>query len=109
TSKSGDYRLSLIEKVVCQQYSDNADTRFYKLRAYDNMDFKGSVTLTDNLELSAGIYNVLNERNLLAAGITDKTPIGGVNVYDIANRNNSLDTYAFQPARNYQITLKAQF
>ena len=109
TYKTGSYKLSLIEKVVGQQYSDNADTRFYKLRAYDNMDFKGSVTLTDNLELSAGIYNVLNERNLLAAGITDKNPIGGVNVYDIANRNNSLDTYAFQPARNYQITLKAQF
>jgi len=109
TYKSGSYKLSLIEKVVGQQYSDNADTRFYKLAAYDNMDFKGSISLTDSLEISAGIYNVLNERNLLAVGIVDKAPIGGVNVYDIPNRNSSLDTYNFQPERNYQLTLKATF
>ena len=109
TYKSGDYKLSLIDKLVGQQYSDNADTRFYKLRAYNNMDFKGSITLTDNLEVSAGIYNVLNSQYLLAAGIVDKAPIGGANVYDIANRGSSLDTYAFQPSRNYQITLKATF
>ena len=74
TYKTGDYKLSLIEKVVGQQYSDNADTQFYKLGAYNNMDFKGSISLTDNLEVSAGIYNVLNERNLLAVGIVDKAP-----------------------------------
>jgi iron complex outermembrane receptor protein len=109
TYKNGDYKLSLIDKLVGQQYSDNADTRFYKLGAYHNMDFKGSVTLTDNLEVSAGIYNVFNSQYLLAAGIVDKAPIGGANVLDIAARGGSQDTYAFQPSRNYQITLKAVF
>jgi iron complex outermembrane recepter protein len=109
TYKSGDYKLSLIDKVVGQQYSDNADTRFYKLGAYHNMDFKGSIALTDNLDVSAGIYNLLNTQYLLAAGIVDKAPIGGANVYDVTARGGSQDTYAYQPSRNYQITLRATF
>jgi iron complex outermembrane receptor protein len=109
TYKNGDYKISLIDKLVGQQYSDNANTRFYKLRAYHNMDFKGSISLADNLEVSAGIYNVLNTQYLLATGIVDKAPIGGANVYDLKNRGGSLDTYAYQPSRNYQITLKITF
>jgi iron complex outermembrane receptor protein len=109
TYKTEDFKLSLIDKVVGQQYSDNADTRFYKLGAYHNMDFKGSIALTDNLEVSAGIYNLLNSQYLLAAGIVDKAPIGGANVYDVTARGGSQDTYAYQPSRNYQITLKAVF
>ena len=75
-------KLSLIDKVVGQQYSDNADTPFYKLGAYNNMDFKDSITLDRQCGIRAsGIYNVLNERNLPAVAINDKTPIGGANVY----------------------------
>ena len=37
-------RFSLIDKVVGQQYSDNTNTTFYKLGAYNNMDAKGSVS-----------------------------------------------------------------
>ena len=59
--------------------------------------------------MSAGIYNVLNTQYLLATGIVDKAPIGGANVYDLNNRGGSLDTYAYQPSRNYQITLKVTF
>ncbi len=109
TYKSGDYKVSLIDKLVGQQYSDNTDSHFYKLGAYHNMDFKGSITLTDNLEVSAGVYNVFNSQYLLAVGIVDKNPIGGANVSDIAARGGSQDTYAFQPSRNYQITLRATF
>ncbi len=109
TYKAGDFKLSLIDKVVGQQYSDNADTRFYKLGAYNNMDFKGSIALPAGMEISMGIYNVLNTQSVAAVGIVDKSPIGGSNVYDVGNRWGSQDTYSFQPSRNYQVTLKASF
>ena len=40
--KSDAWKFSLIDKVVGQQYSDSTNTQFYKLGAYNNMDFKGS-------------------------------------------------------------------
>ena len=109
TYKSGDFKLSLIDKVVGQQYSDNANTRFYKLGAYNNMDFKGSIALPAGMEIGVGVYNVLNTQSVAAVGIVDKSPIGGANVYDVGNRGGSLDTYSFQPSRSYQVTLKASF
>jgi iron complex outermembrane receptor protein len=109
TYKMGDFKLSLIDKIVGQQYSDNADTRFYKLGAYNNMDFKGTIPLNDFMDFSIGVYNVLNQASLVAAGIVDKSPIGGANVYDVGNRFGSLDQYSYQPPRTYQITLKASF
>ncbi|HET7086695.1 MAG TPA: TonB-dependent receptor [Rhizomicrobium sp.] len=102
------WKLSLIDKLVGQQYMDNIDTPFYKLGAYNVMDFKGSASW-ENLELGVGIYNLLNSRSLVAAGINDKAPLGGANVYDYANRPNSLDQYYFQPSRSFQLTLKARF
>ena len=47
--RSDDFKLSLIDKVVGQQYSDSANTQFYKLGAYNNMDFKSSIDALDNL------------------------------------------------------------
>ena len=113
------FKLSVIDKVVGQQYSDNANSTFYKLGAYNNMDFKGSITL-GNFEIGLGVYNVLNDRSLVSVDkIADKTtsdgnPVpGGVtvasSVHDIANRPNSLDPYYFMPARSFQLTLKATF
>lgn len=102
------WKLSLIDKLVGQQYSDNADTLFYKLGAYNEMNFVGSVTW-QKLEFDLGIYNMLNSRSLAAVGINDKSPIGGANVYDIANRGASLDQYYYQPSRSAQFTIKAQF
>ena len=108
TYKSGGLKVSLIDKVVGQQYSDNADTKFYKIGAYNMMDFKTSISV-GNLELGLGIYNVLNARSIAARGIVDKAPIGGTSAYDIANRGGSQDTYSFLPSRSAQITLKASF
>jgi iron complex outermembrane receptor protein len=102
------WSLSLIDKLVGQQYSDNADTSFYKLGAYNVMDFKGSVAW-QNLELSLGVYNLLNSRSLASVGINDKSPIGGASVNDYANRQSSLDQYYFQPSRSFQLSLKANF
>ena len=98
----------MIDKLVGQQYSDTANTQFYKLGAYNNTDFKASMTV-GNFELGVGIYNLFNERNLLSVGINDKTPIGGANVHDLLNRGSSLDQYYFQPSRSYQLTLIARF
>ena len=108
TYKAGGFKVSLIDKVVGQQYSDNADTKFYKISAYNMMDFKTSFTF-GNLELGVGVYNVLNSRNIAAVGINDKAPIGGSSAYDIANRGSSLDQYSFLPSRSAQLTLKATF
>jgi len=102
------WKLSLIDKVVGQQYSDNTDTSFYKLGAYNVMDFKGSVDF-QNYEISLGVFNLLNSRSLASVGINDKTPIGGASVNDYTNRPNSLDQYYFQPSRSFQVSLTANF
>src|SRR5579863_220053 len=102
------FKFSLINKLVGQQYSDSLNTQFYKLGAYDNTDIKTSVTL-GMIEVGVGIYNIFNERNLLAVAINDKAPIGGANVHDLLNRGSSLDQYYFQPSRSYQINLTARF
>jgi iron complex outermembrane receptor protein len=102
------WKLSLIDKIVGQQYSDNTDTPFYKLGAYNVMDFKGSVTW-DNLEFGLGVFNLLNSRSLASVGITDKAPIGGTSVNDYTNRPGSLDQYYFQPSRSFQVNVTAAF
>jgi iron complex outermembrane receptor protein len=104
--KIGEIKLSLIDKLVGQQYSDNADSRFYKINAYNNTDFKGSVSI-GNMEVGVGIFNLFNDRDLLAVTINDKNPIGGASVYDIAARGASLDQYYWAPSRSYQVTLTA--
>ncbi len=105
--KMGIWKFSLIDKLVGQQYSDSGNTSFYKLGAYNNMDFKSSVTYGP-LEFGLGISNLLNSRSLAAVGINDKSPIGG-SVNDIANRGSSLDQYYYQPSRGFQVTVKARF
>ncbi|HWC62250.1 MAG TPA: TonB-dependent receptor, partial [Rhizomicrobium sp.] len=102
------FKFSLIDKLVGQQYSDTTNTRFYKLGAYNNMDFKASWEI-GNFEFGLGLNNVLNARNLLSVGINDGKPIGGVNVYDIASRNSSLDQYYYSPPRSIQVSAKARF
>jgi len=106
--KAGMWKFSLVDKVVGQQYSDNTNTTFYKLGAYNVMDFKGGLTW-ENYEVNLGIYNLLNSRSLASVGINDKAPIGGSSVYDYTNRPNSLDQYYFQPSRSFQLTVKANF
>jgi iron complex outermembrane receptor protein len=106
--KMGIWKFSLIDKLVGQQYTDNSNTTFYKLGAYNNMDAKASITW-DALEFGLGISNVLNSRSLAAVTINDKTPIGGSDVNDIYNRGSSLDQYFYQPSRGFQFTIKARF
>ena len=106
--KRDEWKLSLEDKLVGQQFTDSSNSQFYKLGAYNDMNFKGSYTW-NNYEFVAGVYNVLNSRSLAATGIDDKTPIGGANVYDYINRPNSLDQYYFQPSRSFQFTITASF
>ena len=106
--KRGPWKVSLIDKIVGQQYSDASNSNFYKLGAYSNMDFKASYGW-ESLEFGLGISNVLNSRSIGAVSVVDKTPIGGSRVDDIFNRGSSLDTYSFQPSRGFQFTVKARF
>ncbi len=109
--KQGIWKLSLIDKLVGQQYSDSTNTTFYKLGAYNQMDFKGSVDVLDNVEVGLGLYNLLNSRSLASVGINDSTgkPIGGSSVQDYTNRTGSTDQYYFQASRSFQFTVKATF
>ncbi|HEX4271683.1 MAG TPA: TonB-dependent receptor [Rhizomicrobium sp.] len=102
------FKFSMIDKLVGQQYSDSTNTTFYKLGAYNNMDLKGSYTF-DNYEFTMGVYNALNQRNLLAVTINDKNPIGGTNVYNIAARGGSLDQYYYAPSTSFQFSVTARF
>jgi iron complex outermembrane receptor protein len=101
------WSLSLIDKLVGQQYSDATNTTFYKLGAYNQMDFKGSLEVGEGYEVGLGLFNLLNSRSLAAVGINDKNPIGGASVGDVGNRLNSLDQYYYQAGRSFQFTLKA--
>jgi iron complex outermembrane receptor protein len=85
--KIDDFKLSLIDKIVGQQYSDSTNTTFYKL----------------------GAYNLLNQRNLLAVTVNDSNPIGGANVYNVGARGSSLDQYYYAPATSIQASLTARF
>jgi iron complex outermembrane receptor protein len=110
--KNGDFSLSLIDKLVGQQYVGKqtlsaALSSFYKLPAYNNMDFKGSYNL-GKVQLGLGIYNLLDERNLIGFTVNDKSAIGS-SVTDLADRGTSLDQYYFAPSRSFQISLKAVF
>ncbi len=107
--KQGIWNLSLIDKIVGQQYSDTQNTTFYKLGAYNQMDFKGSVDITENIEVGLGLYNLLNSRSLASVGINDSKPIGGSDVNDYTNRTGSTDQYYFQASRSFQFTVKAHF
>lgn len=106
--KMDEWKLSLIDKLVGQQYSDTANTTFYKLGAYNQMDFKGSYSFS-NYEFTMGIYNLLNSRSLAAVSINDASPIGGTSVNDYANRQSSLDQYFFQASRSVQFTVTANY
>jgi iron complex outermembrane receptor protein len=107
TYKIGGWKLSLIDKLVGQQYSDNADTKFYKLPTYNVMDFKGSYS-AGGITFELAINNLLNSQNIAAIGITDKTTVGA-SIYDYAGRGASLDQYSFQPSRFFEGSIKVAF
>jgi iron complex outermembrane receptor protein len=114
--KYGPWKLSLIDKLVGQQYMDSPSKRpylngssFYKLGAFNVMNFTGYYDFElagADLEIGGGIYNLLNDRSLVGVTINDKAPIGGASVQDYTNRPASLDQYFFQPERSFQFTLK---
>ncbi len=101
-------KFSLINKLVGQQYSDATNSQFYKLGAYDNTDLKVSMDV-GHFELTLGLYNLLNERNLLAVTVNDSQPTQGINVHDLAARSSSLDQYYFQPSRSFQVSVTGRF
>ena len=125
--KSNGWKLSLIDKLTGQQYEDSPGKRlfvngseFYRLGAYNNMDFTGSydlgaIGLGADIEVGGGVYNLLDSTKIVSITINDKAPLGGTSAQDITNRVScgankcSLDQYFFQPERSFQFTLKARF
>ena len=107
TYKTGGWKLSIIDKLVGQQYSDNADTLFYKLPAYNKADAKISCDF-GNYQIGLNIDNLLGDRSIAAMGIVDKATVGN-SIYDYAGRGTSQDTYSFLPSRSFQLTVRAAF
>lgn len=122
--KSHGFKLSLIDKLTGQQSMDKpskrlADAGFYRLPAYNMMDFTGSYDLGDlgagvDVEIGGGIYNVLNSRSAVSMTINDGTTTAGngaapaSSALDLVNRPNSLDQYYFMPLRSFQVTVKVR-
>jgi iron complex outermembrane receptor protein len=132
--KNHGFKLSLIDKVTGQQYSDNthldanglvpgqvgyAGSSFYKLGAYNTLDFTGYYDLSEclgldeDVEIGGGVYNILDSHKIVALTINDSasiaTPLQGTSVTDIAHRPGSLDQYYFQAARSFQATIKIRW
>ncbi len=109
--KHHNFKLSLIDKATGQQY-ENSNYSFYKLGAYNNMDFTGSYDLGElfgvaDFEFGGGIYNVLSSRKIVSITVNNSTPVGS-SAQDLSGRLSSLDQYYFQAERSIQITLKAR-
>jgi len=118
--KHNGWKLSLIDKLTGQQYADAPSKRvfvggseFYRIGAYNKLDFTGYYDIDDfgdtgaDVEIGGGIYNLLNDRSLVAVTINDKT-ISGLSVQDVSARGASLDQYFYAPERSYQFTIKVQ-
>ncbi len=95
--KHNGIKVSLIDKLVGPQYSDNRQTQFYKIPTYNNMDINVGYDF-GSVEISLGIYNVLGSRSILAITENDATP---------QPWNLSTDQYFFQPVRSLLFTVKA--
>ncbi len=136
--KNHGFKLSLIDKVTGQQYSDNTHidangvapgapgylgSSFYKLGAYNTLDFTGyydigqCLGLDQDVELGGGVYNLLDSHKIVGITINDATPAAGnapggiaaTSLTDLAHRPLSVDQYYFQAARSFQLTLKVRW
>jgi len=96
--KRDGVKISLIDKMVGPQYSDNADSANYKVHAYNNTDLTLGYDF-GTFEADIGIYNIFNSRSILAITENDAA--------FVANRLLSTDQYYFQAPRSFMFTLKA--
>ena len=65
--KRDGVKISLINKMVGPQYSDNAQSVNYKVHAYTNTDLTLGYDF-GTFEADLGIYNLFNSRSILAIG-----------------------------------------
>jgi iron complex outermembrane receptor protein len=96
--KRDGVKISLIDKMVGPQYSDNSQIAAYKVHAYNNTDLTLGYDF-GTFEADLGIYNIFNSRSILAITENDAT--------FVANRLLSTDQYYFQAPRSFMLTLKA--
>jgi iron complex outermembrane receptor protein len=146
--KAHNWKLSLIDKVTGQQYLDAINPTvpgsppigqhfdrngiawgqpgylgdFYKLKAYNTLDFTGYydvsqwLGLSEDVEVGGGVYNILDSKNVVGMTFNDtdgKTPgvkfIGQTFAENYKGRLSSIDQYYFQAARSFQVTVKVRF
>ena len=103
------WKLSLIDKLVGQQYSDTANTHFYKLGAYNNIDFKTSVTLGDVRIGPRHLQHAQLAQPGRRSASTTRRPDRRRQCSRSGEPRPSLDQYYFQPSRSYQMSLTARF
>ena len=145
--KNEGWKLSLIDKVTGQQYLDALNPQvpgspaplqrfdrngvaagqagylgdFYKLAAYNILDFTGyydlgeRLGLDEDVEIGGGVYNIMDTHSVVSMTINDtsgagiKQPAGQTFAENYKNRLSSLDQYYFQAGRSFQLTLKVRF
>jgi iron complex outermembrane receptor protein len=100
------WTASLIDKMVGGSYALEGA---YKMDAYSSLDLNVGYTFKNlglgakNLKASLGIYNLMNNQDILsvapkntATGATYGTP-------------NASDTFTYQPSRSFMVSVKAEF
>jgi iron complex outermembrane receptor protein len=105
--KQGGWSASLIDKLVGSTYALEGA---YKVDAYSSLDLNTGYTFKNpglgakSLKASLGIYNVLNHQDILSAA-PKVTTLGAAGYGAV----NAADTFTYQPARSFMVSVKADF
>ncbi len=97
--RNANWKFSLIDKLVGQQFSDTANTSAWRISSYS--DLFGSVGYQFNMvELSLTADNILDRRNTTLITINDAHPLPTA---------TSLNQYFFQPPRSLMFAVKVHY
>lgn len=97
--RNDNWKFSLIDKLVGQQFSDTANTSAWRLSSYS--DLFGSIGYTYSMfEFNLTADNILDRRNTTLITINDAAPLPAA---------TSLNQYFFQPPRSLMFAVKVRY
>lgn len=105
--KRHGFKVSLVDKITGAQYMDNNEDSFYRVGAYNKLNFKLGYDI-GHYGIAFSVHNLLNSRKIVHIEEQDDDPTGS-SARDYKDRLDSMDQYYFQPARSFMLTLKGQF
>ncbi len=92
--KYGDLGVTLVDKVVGDQWSIAGEPAGYKVSPYNTTDLTATYDYR-NIHLIAGVYNLLNSTKISSLSSQGSTA--------------AFDQYYFQGGRSFQVTAKVSF